>query len=102
MANPNTSLLTPVPCPPSDLSSQLSCPGGTAQLSWSPSPNAANYTLKATGPDGAILSCNSSSPSCQLSELVCGQYYNITVSASDGTCSSPYSAPHRLETGTET
>ncbi|XP_071392950.1 fibronectin-like [Centroberyx affinis] len=86
-----------VPCPPSNLSSQLNCTAGTAQLSWSPSPNAVTYAVQARGAVGGILSCNSSSPGCLLSDLICGQEYNIVVSASDGSCTSPFSAPLRQD-----
>ena len=89
-----------VPCPPANLSSQLDCSNGSALLSWSPSPNAVSYTGVALGPDGALPPCSSSTPSCLLSGLVCGRSYNLTVTASDGSCASLPSAPLRQDSGT--
>ncbi|XP_071348392.1 LOW QUALITY PROTEIN: pneumococcal serine-rich repeat protein-like [Trachinotus anak] len=82
----------PEPCAPSNVSSQLICSAGIAQVSWAPSANAVSYDVKATS-NGQILTCNSSSPNCTLSDLVCGQEYEIHVAATDGTCVSNYSAP---------
>lgn len=91
---------SPEPCTPSNVSSQLICSAGIAQVSWAPSANAMSYDVKATS-NGQILTCNSSSPNCTLSNLVCGQAYEIHVSATDGTCVSNYSAPFRQDQGTE-
>ncbi|KAL0966458.1 hypothetical protein UPYG_G00295530 [Umbra pygmaea] len=81
------------PCPPTNLSSVINCSSGSTLLSWSPSPNAVSYSGKVVGPNGAVLSCNTSTTSCVLGTVVCGEEYNLTVSASDGTCVSSYSAP---------
>ncbi|KAF7661786.1 hypothetical protein LDENG_00254330 [Lucifuga dentata] len=43
------------------------------------------------GAGGDILNCNSSGLSCMLTGLVCGQHYDILMTASDGTCVSPNS-----------
>ncbi|XP_067460816.1 mucin-4-like [Thunnus thynnus] len=84
------------PCVPSNVSSQLSCVAGTAQLSWAPSPNAVSYAVKATS-SGQTLTCNSPSPNCTLSDLVCDSMYDIVVTATDGTCVSSYSTPFRQD-----
>ena len=98
----NTCICPPpaVPCPPANLSSQLYCSNGSTLLSWSPSPNAVSYSGAALGPDGAPLSCSSSSPSCLISGLVCGRSYNLSVTAFDGSCASLPSAPLRQDSGT--
>lgn len=71
-----------------------------AQVSWAPSANAVSYDVKATS-DAQTLSCNGSSPNCTLSNLVCGQVYEILVTATDGTCVSNYTAPFRQDPGNE-
>ncbi|CAJ1072098.1 unnamed protein product%2C partial [Xyrichtys novacula] len=84
------------PCPPSNVSSQLMCSAEVAQVHWAPSANAVNYSVKATS-NGHTLTCSSSSPNCTLSNLICGQAYDITVKATDGTCTSNSSAPLRQD-----
>uniref|UniRef100_A0A3P9JID3 Fibronectin type-III domain-containing protein n=1 Tax=Oryzias latipes TaxID=8090 RepID=A0A3P9JID3_ORYLA len=78
------------PCPPSNVTSQLI--NGTAHVTWSPGANAAGYNVKATSHSHSIT-CSSFTSNCTLSDLVCGQDYDIRVSATDGTCASNYSAP---------
>lgn len=89
---------SPEPCAPSNVSSQLMCSAGIAQVSWAPSANAASYNVKATS-SGQILTCTSSTPNCTLSNLVCGQAYDVRVTATDGTCVSSYSAPFTQDQG---
>ncbi|XP_047445276.1 mucin-4-like [Mugil cephalus] len=84
------------PCPPSNVSSRLMCSATAAQVWWAPSTNAVGYTVVANT-NGQSLTCNSSSPNCTLSNLVCGQTYDILVKATDGSCVSNYSAPFRQD-----
>lgn len=90
----------PEPCVPSNVSSQLNCGDGTSRVSWALSPNAVSYAVKAIS-SGQTLTCNSPSPSCTLSNLVCDRAYDIVVTATDGTCVSSYSAPFRQNPGIE-
>lgn len=90
---------SPEPCVPSNVSSQLMCSDGIAQVSWAHSANAVSYDVRATT-SGQTLTCKSSSPNCTLSDLICGQEYEIHVAATDGTCVSNYSAPFRQGQGT--
>lgn len=90
---------SPEPCPPLNVSSHLMCSTNTAQVSWAASANAANYTLTATG-GGRTLTCDSPSNNCTLSNLVCGEAYDMLVTATDGTCVSNHSAPFRQDEGT--
>lgn len=93
-------LPSPEPCVPSDVSSQVNCSAGTAQVSWAADPNAADYAVEATGA-GETLTCQSSSPNCTLTSLVCGHAYDVVVTASDGICVSNYSAPFRQHPGNQ-
>ncbi|XP_044075214.1 uncharacterized protein LOC122886733 [Siniperca chuatsi] len=92
----DTVSLNTEPCSPSNVSSHLMCSTGTAQVSWAPSANAVTYAVKATS-NGQTLNCSSPSPNCTLSNLVCGQAYDIRVAATDGTCVSNFSAPFRQD-----
>uniref|UniRef100_A0A8C4IPM8 Fibronectin type-III domain-containing protein n=1 Tax=Dicentrarchus labrax TaxID=13489 RepID=A0A8C4IPM8_DICLA len=91
---------SPEPCSPTNVSSQLVCSAGIAHVSWAPSANAVKYAMKATSNE-QILSCTSSTPNCTLTDLVCGQLYDIVVTSTDGTCVSGYSAAFRQDEGTE-
>lgn len=91
---------SPEPCSPENVSSQLDCSAGIAQVSWAPMANAIMYAMKATV-NGQIFTCNNPSPNCTLNDLICGQEYNIVVTATDGTCVSRFSAPYRQDEGTE-
>ncbi|XP_014840249.1 PREDICTED: uncharacterized protein LOC106916456 [Poecilia mexicana] len=92
----NTLSLKTEPCSPSNVTSQVVCGAGAAQVFWSPSSNAVSYDVKATS-SGQTLTCSSSSSNCTLSPLGCGQVYDVQVSATDGTCVSDYSTPFRQE-----
>ncbi|XP_033507400.2 uncharacterized protein LOC117272533 [Epinephelus lanceolatus] len=84
------------PCSPSNVSSHLMCSAATAHVFWPPSANAVSYVMEATS-NGQTLTCSSHSPNCTLSNLICGQAYDITVTASDGICVSNSSAPFRQD-----
>ncbi|XP_067331701.1 fibronectin-like [Channa argus] len=92
----NSITLKTEPCIPTNVSSQVSCRAGIAQVSWVPSVNALRYNVKATSNEH-ILTCTSSSPSCTLSNLICDQAYDIQVSAADDMCVSSHSAPIRQD-----
>ncbi|KAM9719839.1 uncharacterized protein fndc7rs1 [Menidia menidia] len=94
---PSTPLsLKTEPCAPSNVSSRVMCSAGQAKVSWAPSANAVGYVLEAIG-DHQNLTCSSSTSNCTLSGLVCGQAYDLMVSATDGTCVSDYSPPFRQD-----
>lgn len=90
---------SPEPCPPTNVSSQLLCSGGTAHIHWATSANAVSYSLTAVG-TGQNLTCTSTTPNCTLSSLVCGEPHDILVTATDGTCVSNPSDPFRQKEGT--
>lgn len=81
------------------MSSRLICRTNTAQASWAASANALAYTVT-TASAGQTLTCSSPSTNCTLDNLVCGEAYDILVTATDGTCISNYSAPFRQDAGT--
>ncbi|KAJ8384528.1 hypothetical protein AAFF_G00204430 [Aldrovandia affinis] len=93
-----TITLSTVPCPPSHVEARIDCMSNTATVSWDASPNAVSYSGWAVGTDGHNVSCDSSSPDCQMAGLHCGQEYAFTVLATDGSCRSPKSTEIRKET----
>ncbi|KAJ8357216.1 hypothetical protein SKAU_G00200100 [Synaphobranchus kaupii] len=93
-----TVMLQTVPCAPSSVRGWVDCTSNTASMSWDPSPNAMSYSLMAMAADGHTHSCNSTSTTCLVTGLHCGEEYDFTVTASDGSCDSLTSVPARLET----
>lgn len=76
------------------------CESGAVSVSWESSKGASSYTTIAQGNGGYDSTCNSSHTTCTFNDLLCGLNYSITVSASDGTCSSAGSSAEELNTGT--
>lgn len=75
------------------------CESGVVAVSWEPSKGATSYTTVAQGNGGYASTCNSSQTTCDFDDLLCGLSYSVTVSASDGTCSSAESSAVEINTG---
>lgn len=76
---------------------------GLAQVTWTLARGARNYSVHAVTGQGLTDACNSTSGSCFLHGLQCGQTYNMTVKAHNLACDDGVtSEPHRLMTGTVT
>ncbi|XP_041941446.1 uncharacterized protein LOC121704923 [Alosa sapidissima] len=80
-----------VPCEPQNASAQLNCTTHGALVSWEAGDGSDNYLVQAVGDDGHQVGCNSSSSSCSLPSMHCGQSYNVTVTVLDGVCDSVHS-----------
>uniref|UniRef100_A0A672RTY0 Fibronectin type III domain containing 7, related sequence 4 n=1 Tax=Sinocyclocheilus grahami TaxID=75366 RepID=A0A672RTY0_SINGR len=80
--NSNTNLmLTSAPCAPSNVQTSLHCniSGGVVSVSWVQANGAEFYMAVAVSNDGHSYSCNTTTASCDLQELQCGQIYNVSV-----------------------
>ena len=88
-----------VPCVPEQLEGNVDCESGEVAVSWERSFGATSYTAMVEGGAGYAPVCDSNSTVCVFRDLLCGVSYSISVSASDGTCSSPYSSTIQLDTG---
>ncbi|XP_029988577.1 fibronectin-like [Sphaeramia orbicularis] len=75
------------PCDPTNVAAVLDCGTRVATVSWEASDGADYYTVVAQASDYTD-SCRSTSTSCELSQLMCGETYSVTVLAGDGTCNS--------------
>nr|XP_019957348.1 PREDICTED: fibronectin type III domain-containing protein 7-like [Paralichthys olivaceus] len=69
-------------------------------MSWKISPEPLNYSVNALPLAGNLSSvtCHSDSSSCSLTGLRCGWMYNVSVKASSGSCSGPWSTPQTVQT----
>ncbi len=78
----------------------LSCGSDTASVSWAASSGLVSYyTVTAVDDNRHTLTCNSSSTSCDISGLACGQAYNVSVIAMSVDCTGQRSEVRRINTG---
>lgn len=78
------------------------CGTNDATISWNIySAVPLNYSVAAVSLAENISSvlCQTSSGSCRLIGLQCGETYNVSVKASSGSCSGQFSPPQTVETG---
>ncbi|XP_065133048.2 uncharacterized protein fndc7rs1 [Paramisgurnus dabryanus] len=81
-----TGSLITAPCAPESVVSQLlDCQTGAVRISWQSSNGSLSYCAKAVSTAGN-LTCNSTSTSCVIPAISCGQTYNITVAAQGNSC----------------
>lgn len=77
----------------------MDCEIKTAVVSWWPSDGALSYIAMATTNSGHNVTCETNTTSCDLTELLCGQSYSVSVKAIGKTCSSIAKMTGQLVTG---
>uniref|UniRef100_A0A9J8D0Q5 Fibronectin type III domain-containing protein 7 n=1 Tax=Cyprinus carpio carpio TaxID=630221 RepID=A0A9J8D0Q5_CYPCA len=91
--------LDTAPCVPTKVNVSLSCGSDTASVFWAASSGRVSYyTVTAVDDNGHTLTCNSSSTSCDISGLSCGQAYNVSVTAMSVDCTGQRSEVRRIST----
>ncbi|XP_068176352.1 fibronectin type III domain-containing protein 7-like [Antennarius striatus] len=80
------------PCAPQDVDVTSMCADGAITVSWAPNPDAQYFHVSAVSSTMMKQYCNSTSTNCTLSNLPCGQYYNVTVQSVRDNCESKPSA----------
>ncbi|KAG7513796.1 fibronectin type III domain-containing protein 7 [Solea senegalensis] len=97
-SSPSTSLeVESVPCPPANVEAVLNCSTNTAQVEWQASVGADSYIVEAFGMEEHEASCETTSQSCLLPDLMCGYTYNISVRAVNDKCNVSQSAITQLQ-----
>uniref|UniRef100_A0A3B3HPR2 Fibronectin type-III domain-containing protein n=2 Tax=Oryzias latipes TaxID=8090 RepID=A0A3B3HPR2_ORYLA len=84
----DTAYVQTAPCPPQNVVVDAQCAKGEMVVSWSPNADAQYFHVAAVSNTGARLYCNSSGTTCTLSNLPCGQHYNVTMLSVRDTCES--------------
>lgn len=76
------------PCLPDSgsVNVEVNCENATALVSWDWSGGATSYEITATSNDGYVTTCVSEENYCNISELACGQTYNISLTAVSEQC----------------
>ncbi|KAK7945711.1 hypothetical protein WMY93_001439 [Mugilogobius chulae] len=92
LTSPNVTLYTG-PCKPDNVLVTYDCHESSALLTWNEKSNAVDYYASAVDENGSMLYCQNSSAQCTFKGLQCGNKYNFTVLATDGSCNSSYSDP---------
>ncbi|XP_076010605.1 fibronectin type III domain-containing protein 7-like [Genypterus blacodes] len=85
-AESNAKQINTVPCIPQRTTAEMLCSTNTGLVSWEEEDSVSGYLVKAAGPDGHMIQCSSSRSSCQLTNMHCGQLYNLTVTPVDDRC----------------
>ncbi|CAL8367710.1 unnamed protein product, partial [Boreogadus saida] len=75
-----------------------SCANGMATVTWGLVFGANSYRATASDRNGTGLSCNSSSTTCQISDLRCGTEYKVLVTAISDDCESISNTSSLFET----
>uniref|UniRef100_A0A3Q2UY66 Uncharacterized LOC102300190 n=1 Tax=Haplochromis burtoni TaxID=8153 RepID=A0A3Q2UY66_HAPBU len=86
------------PCPPTQLMVNSSCKSNNISVSWQASQGSVSYMAVAENEQGRRWSCNTSSTSCQISGLLCGQQYNVYVVGIDDKCTGAKSDMKKIRT----
>ncbi|MBN3280690.1 FNDC7 protein, partial [Polyodon spathula] len=86
-----------VPCVPQSVDAELDCTSNIALVLWEPSSGAQSYIVNAVSTDGHIASCNTSKTTCQVTDLMCGNTYNISVTAINQQCNVSHSTPAEIQ-----
>ncbi|XP_049603206.1 pneumococcal serine-rich repeat protein [Syngnathus scovelli] len=82
-------VLMTAPCSPYVENSTQICGTNSSSVSWMSMADATGYILYATAIGGHSVSCSSVTPSCELTDLVCGETYTATIVAQGSQCDSP-------------
>lgn len=68
------------------LAASLNCYNNSAEVSWSSVKGAESYLVSAVGENGHRVSCETTEYQCDLTELQCGQVYNVSLTAVNAHC----------------
>nr|XP_023660253.1 fibronectin type III domain-containing protein 7-like [Paramormyrops kingsleyae] len=89
-----------VPCIPENVDAHFDCESRTMIVSWSASDGADSYTATLEDSDERFTNCQTlGASSCNVTGLHCGQVYHVSVTASDGHCTSQESTMLDVHSG---
>lgn len=87
------------PCLPDDIRAGIQCNTNVMNVSWTQTPGSNNYTAWAISTDGQRMSCNSTSNSCSIHSLQCGQIYEVAVTSSSMGCDIIAGSDYKVHSG---
>ncbi|KAM7387684.1 hypothetical protein PAMP_023906 [Pampus punctatissimus] len=86
------------PCSPVDVEKSVSCDNRTVSISWEAIPGAVLYTATLENINGDSTCCTTSDTGCDVTDLPCGEYYVLLVTAEGRTCNSSQSSGDIVKT----
>uniref|UniRef100_A0A4W6E8U3 Fibronectin type-III domain-containing protein n=1 Tax=Lates calcarifer TaxID=8187 RepID=A0A4W6E8U3_LATCA len=90
------------PCPPQNVSAQLSCSSNDLMISWDAIRDADHFLVSVMAENGGISeSCNTTDTACSISSVSCGKTFTIHVTSVRGDCRSQPSQTHSILSGGE-
>ncbi|XP_053326269.1 uncharacterized protein LOC128500923 [Spea bombifrons] len=84
----NITQMASAPCAPTEAMAEIDCTGHSINVTWTPSTGAESYTVVALGNDGQTVYCNTTMNSCNITNLLCGYSYSVSIIANNKDCSS--------------
>ncbi|XP_069794080.1 fibronectin type III domain-containing protein 7-like isoform X2 [Narcine bancroftii] len=87
------------PCIPEDLSAELNCNSNAVSFTWNGTDGAKLYTVTVQDRQKITALFNTSDTNAQIPHMQCGEYYTISVLATDDICKSPQSAVVNIHAG---
>lgn len=87
------------PCLPDDVVAVLECHTNVMNVSWTQTPGSDDYTAWAMSSEGHRTSCNSTSTSCSIHDLQCGQVYEVAVTSSSIDCKIIAGSDYKVQSG---
>ncbi|XP_068096197.1 mucin-3B-like [Hyperolius riggenbachi] len=86
-------LLNTAPCVPNNTAVQMTCGNNSATMSWGQSRGAQSYFSVVTSDQNVTYLCDTTSTSCNVSNLTCGSVFSFSVLAKDMHCNSSFTEP---------
>uniref|UniRef100_A0A3B3IE65 Fibronectin type-III domain-containing protein n=2 Tax=Oryzias latipes TaxID=8090 RepID=A0A3B3IE65_ORYLA len=74
------------PCLPEGIVAKLDCESHIINVNWTHTNGSDDYTAWAISSDGHRVSCNSTTNSCSIHDLLCGKIYEVAVTSSSIKC----------------
>lgn len=87
------------PCLPDNIAAEIQCNTNVMNISWTQTPGSDNYTAWAISTNGRRRSCNSTSDSCSIHNLQCGETYEVAVTSSSMGCDIIAGSGFRVHSG---
>lgn len=99
MLLPVIKLSRTAPCLTEDVLAELQCNTNVMNVSWTQTPGTDNYTAWAISTDGHRASCNSTSNSCSIDDLLCGKVYEVAITSSSIHCGFIAGSDYKVQSG---
>lgn len=93
-------LFSVAPCLPTNIKSGAECQSEMLITTWDSALGAVSYALEAQGNTGQTYNCTSSTNSCAVTGVPCGEHLSVWISASNDNCTTEKVLGEVAQTGT--